>query len=552
MSIQPTHEAKAMESAPIAKQKGGRQSQLHPGIEELDPNSISYSIYSQLYSNFFNVQDAGTVAEGDGISIRLHNTAFGFAEAISSAVGGGDSEGGVLIDYIKRTGGNMTGAFRANHGFEAGVGNHRLLATIADGVELYGNLYVGGESFHLGGRRVLSYDNVKGVALVDAPIVDFGAASLRSEGDFVFGKDRANGVYISSTAVQIEGNDVYHKGNANLSTVDWIMKNGAVEGALTVKGAATLSGELKALQGFQLGVNGKTLLTASADTISANGFLSFGIGYGIKIGSIPVLVRVNDGDIQLSSSGADLLLGSEQTHKIRLFSGLCDIDGDNTLISKYGDAHFPASLRVRHNYGDDLLTSYRTSNIDEGVIIHKRLRFGSSNGSVLSGDDNGVTLSSLLQNTTFSHRPSTSLYKPLDRESISATITSDADFITFGKPIEGVGHIGIDGSHTRLTAKTLYFTPAIYIQSIDGGIKHYGNAIFADNLSSDRFASGFAGYGWSILHNRTTGNTSATFDKLTIRKKMHIYELEVQKNTATNGALWVSDSCSGDMVYLLN
>ncbi|MFR9543739.1 MAG: hypothetical protein SNH27_17055, partial [Rikenellaceae bacterium] len=65
------------------------------------------------------------------------------------------------------------------------------------------------------------------------------------------------------------------------------------------------------------------------------------------------------------------------------------------------------------------------------------------------------------------------------------------------------------------------------------------------------FASGFAGYGWCILNNLTTSNTSATFDELTIRKKMRIYELEVQKISATNGSLWISDSCSGDVVKRL-
>ena len=70
-------------------------------------------------------------------------------------------------------------------------------------------------------------------------------------------------------------------------------------------------------------------------------------------------------------------------------------------------------------------------------------------------------------------------------------------------------------------------------------------------ISSERFASGFAGYGWAILPNLTTGNIAATFDELTVRKKMRIYELEVQKITATNGSLWVSDNCSGDTVIKL-
>ena len=30
--------------------------QLHPDIEQLDRSSLCYSIYSQLYHNFFNAQ----------------------------------------------------------------------------------------------------------------------------------------------------------------------------------------------------------------------------------------------------------------------------------------------------------------------------------------------------------------------------------------------------------------------------------------------------------------------------------------------------------------
>lgn len=237
-----------------------------------------------------------------------------------------------------------------------------------------------------------------------------------------------------------------------------------------------------------------------------------------------------------------------------------DIDGDNILLTKYGAAYFPDSLKVRHNYGDELLSSYRVDNDDEGMIIHKRLRFGTDKGAMLYGDKNGITFSSLSERdkvnqnlyvvckTLFSHRPSTSYYKPLNRDSDSLFISTDTDFITFGKPIEATGHMGIDGSSTRLTANALYFGNESYLLSVDGGIKHYGNVMFLDTLSSEYFASGFAGAGWAILRNRITGNISATFDELTIRKKMRIYELEVQKADVTNGSLWISDSCSGDSV----
>ncbi|MCS2956884.1 hypothetical protein NXX53_06285 [Bacteroides salyersiae] len=64
---------------------------LLPGIVNLDPDSLCYSIYNQLYNNFFNAQDKKDeqhpwgVEEGDETSIRLRNTAYNFAEAIAGA-----------------------------------------------------------------------------------------------------------------------------------------------------------------------------------------------------------------------------------------------------------------------------------------------------------------------------------------------------------------------------------------------------------------------------------------------------------------------------------
>lgn len=51
--------------------------QLHPDIEQLDRSSLCYSIYSQLYHNFFNAQQKKDaehpygVEEGDETSVRL-------------------------------------------------------------------------------------------------------------------------------------------------------------------------------------------------------------------------------------------------------------------------------------------------------------------------------------------------------------------------------------------------------------------------------------------------------------------------------------------------
>ena len=69
-----------------------------------------------------------------------------------------------------------------------------------------------------------------------------------------------------------------------------------------------------------------------------------------------------------------------------------------------------------------------------------------------------------------------------------------------------------------------------------------------DNLSSERFSTGFAGEGWAIRKKLETGNVELTVDEAVIRKKMRVYELEIQKISVVNGSLWVSDSCSADKV----
>ena len=74
--------------------------ELLPGIGELDKDSLCYSIYSQLYHNFFYAQDTGTVTEGDQTSIRLRNTAYNFASAIASGVTGeGGTDSGSCLLY---------------------------------------------------------------------------------------------------------------------------------------------------------------------------------------------------------------------------------------------------------------------------------------------------------------------------------------------------------------------------------------------------------------------------------------------------------------------
>lgn len=557
---------------------------LHPDIEQLDKSSLCYSIYSQLYHNFFNAQQKKDdehpygITEGDETSVRLKNTAYGFASAIAGAVTGegGEGEGALLLDYLKKSGGDMTGILRAAYGFEAGAGNTRILETYAErqtdaegvvtgveyGVRVTGNLRLGGDSLYLGDRQVLHYDAGTATATLDATHLDITAGTVRTSGEWLFG-DRETGIFISPALLQVAGYDVYHRGNANLPTVDWTMHDGSVQGDLAVTGKTVHGGALSALHGVWLGDGGKTLLAFSGEEAALGGHLSFNEGFGIRIGGKAVLVREKENRVRFGSIGGDLLLGSDDTPKIRLFSGLSDIDGDCLLVSPYGHACFPGSLTVRHGYGADLLSTYRTDTTDEGIIIHKRLRVGGADGFLVTGDRETLSLASTVEyveegvrtlvphTTHVGYNASNSHYTPQNRKSESFFIGTDADFITVGVPLEAAGHIGIDGSATRLTDGTLYFNEELRLQAVAGGIKHHGDSLFTGSLSSGFFSSGFAGSGWAIRQNGTTGGVTATFDEIVARRKFRAYEFEVMKVSATNGSLWVSDSCSGDTVEKL-
>lgn len=549
---------------------------LHPDIELLDPEGLSYSIYKQLYRSFFDSQDPKSdafpygIVEGDETSIRLHNTAYSFASAIGGGVPGEGSGGieAVLTDYLKLSGGVLSGLLRANVGFEAGVDNVRVIRIVKDagsyGVDVAGSLFVGGSSLFFDGVQAFSYNALRGVFSFDSPTVDFRGADLVSSGSLLVGADRDHGVFVSSSSLLVKGCPVFHSGNANLSSVDWRMKDGSVAGSLSVAGGVSVGGVLQSLYGFELGVAGVRLLYGDGGKVVAGGAFSIHPTSGIEINGSPVLYS-SGSSIQIGGLGGDLLLGNTMVNKISLQANVTDIHGETVLLSRFGSAYFPDSLTVRHDFGEVVFSSYRVDGSDEGVVVYKRLRFGASGGASLSGSVDGVRFGSSFDrmNPESSKREvysfyadsgfrlSTSLFQPHNRVSGSLFVSTDADFVCFDSPVEVAWSVGIAGSFTRLTDKSLFLSEAGYLDAVTDGVRYSGNAFFTDSLSSVAFSSGFAGYGWGILHNKTTGNYAGTFDELTVRKKMRIYELEVQKISATNGALWISDHCSGDTVIRL-
>ena len=86
----------------------------------------------------------------------------------------------------------------------------------------------------------------------------------------------------------------------------------------------------------------------------------------------------------------------------------------------------------------------------------------------------------------------------------------------------------------KITGKWTFKAPT-YFQS---NIKAQQDIIVDGSVGSSSFASGFSGYGWRMDVDTNT----LTVDNLVVRKLMQVYELVVNRISATNGSLWVTNA----------
>lgn len=364
------------------------------------------------------------------------------------------------------------------------------------------------------------------------------------------------------------------------------MNNAYVHGDLDVKGNIDIAGALTALQGFSLGALGKKMLYSEVETALDDEGNSTDIaytvlesdlhiinGHGIKFGQNYIINVRNGNVVSFSAPGMIMNLGDSDngkgTEKISLQSDIWDYSSNFRIISKEGAGYFPNGLKadVAVN-GSTALETYRIDNTNLGVLFPHQIRFGATDGPAIYRDSatGGLNIQMPYVNTTVTGSPTEQLQfktyfaqttSPFRNQSLpwSATIhfITDGEFFAFDKPVEAEYFaIKSEQYHTRLIEDALFFDDGKFIEGVVDGLRYAGNGYFDGNISSPSFASGFAGYGWAVKDEMTNGGFHATFDSLTIRKKMRVYELEVQKNSVTNGSLWVSDSCSGDEVIALN
>lgn len=545
--------------------------------DSLDINSSLYKLYKKLYlgtvaADKVDVPDYVTnppkkedgsidmeaINQGmaDFKTILMKNAAYLFSDSIVSVIGDGSGGTG---------GGSTSDYFNALYGFQAGDKGTVILKTEinSDGdsiVDIYGRLDIDSPGITIGGSHVFYMENEK--FFIDHEDIQ------------VKGRVNVGDIHIRDTGIFYGTHEFYHSGNSNLSTIDWNMKNGTVYGDLVVKGKNTFNGDLSALYGFKIGNKGNVFLQSDIDgkdLMRMKVDLSIDDDKGIKFGDYYVLNVRNkdDGTISLSAPGRTINLGDTQdgvaTKTVALQTGISNFGSDYVMVSQFGDGYFPNSFRAGcGNAGPDILQSYYRSKEDCGVISFKKLRLGDSYGPAIFPDEtkqrivasmsythieNGLPATESIDSRMY-YAQTTSLFKDQSLVwSSSLNFDTDAEFFTFNKPVESQSISIISQKYkTRLIENALFFDDGIYFEGVEGGVIHNHNSFFTGELTSVRFANGMSGYGFGIIHNDLYGGIEAVFDGITIRKKTRIYELEVRKSAPTNGSLWISDSCSGDLV----
>ena len=521
--------------------------------------------------------------------IMMKNSAYLFANAIVTVIGTGGGTGTPSTSgCVSRAGDSMSGTLNALYGFDAGVGGQKIFEVTIDADDhkwavVNGGLKVSEDAEITGLVKLgqgIAFDGNTAIYLDNGTLI-IERQNITLKGDVtVDGTFSVGDVTMNSNGIFWDDNEFYHAGNSNKSDVDWTMLNAKVYGDLNVDGDASIDGQLKALKGFALGDIGLQLLysenlsntdkdgnTSESAQVVLDSDLRIINSHGIKFENDYIINVRNNNVVSFSAPGMIMNLGDSDngkvTNKISLQSDIWDYSNNYKIISKEGAGNFPNGLQAKCAVsGSSVLATFSTDEKNMGVLFNKQIRFGEEDGPAIYKDpatgglnflipyihveDDGAYVEQLSFSTYYAQ--TTSPFRNL-----SLDFSSEAEFFAFDKPVESEFFaIKSETYCTRLIENVLFFDDGKFIEGVVDGLRFAGNGYFDGNISSPNFASGFAGYGWAVKSDITLGGFHATFDSLTIRKKMRVYELEVQKNSCTNGSLWVSDSCSGDEVIVLN
>lgn len=550
-------------------------------MPELGQSDICKMLYESFKSSITSSQDSTNWSEHfkKYVEIQTSNMSYNLASPIANAIGSGGPTEPQKEYFLNKGGDSMIGHLNALFGFSAGEKGQVFLKTVTveEGetvidkyISVETKLQIDSSNLYINENQLFNYytnnfDESKVLEINNCNTINFLNANLITKGTLSIG-DEDKRFYVSGESFTYQENDIYHAGNSNKSDVDWTMFNSNVYGNLSVEELSNLKGFVTSLGGVQFNYNDKVLFLIGneedPENIEIYGYINIAKDKSIKFSNKTVLHNIPGTEhIQLCNTGGDIILGKDDdgeednNGKIRLYNTLTTEQADHDLIDRYGNASFMNTIEIGFGFGDVLMSTAK-----ESVIIHDKLRFRDEIGPYLKADLYGILSHAKYVDGEYEIEHDTSInigktittYPDLTKRSESVFINTTTDFFMFNKPIESNSYLGIQESETRLYENMLHFSSISQLVGISDGIKHYGNSYFGGNLSSLQFSTGFAGEGWCIRKLVDTGNIELTTDELLVRKKLRVYELEVQNTRVINGSFWVSDSCSGDKVEVIN
>lgn len=469
---------------------------------------------------------------------NINDFALAYATAIANAIGAG-SDSIPLGDYVKKTGGAdgvMSGKFTANAGFEAGFNSSKQIETSSAALLLYGVVNLSDGILKGHDKEMLKHDDswlrLNNAGDFTSGIYLYGP-QVKVNSELVVGADTLSGFYTNGSTLKYKGGDIYHVGNSNLNTVDWTSKNMTVAGDIGVTGYATFSSLFTALNGVSLGHGGNLKLEMVTDGVKFHDskiYLPAGFEIHDAQNTNYIIKDHSNGAVTISAAGTNLHLGYQNTSANVLAADLYNYNVSRKLIDKFGFG------TMHWGFSAGTLGDKRFEMHDLGVKYYGELHIDDSNTKLTRG-------------ASYSLRTTT----PYGYIEIGSANTSRAHLKTdrtdgfhFDKHIWATTKVGIWGSTTRIEDNKLLLNDSNYLYNATDGIRHYGHSYITGNIGTESFSSGFAGTGWRIDQN-----AAATFTDLVVRRKLKVYEFEIEKITAVNGSFWVSANCSGETVTKL-
>jgi hypothetical protein len=555
-----------------------------------------YQLYLDLYngnvaanssvpkdSDFLVYNEDGTVDEtktsakiSEYNTILMKNAAYLEAKSVVSNVGG-SSGGGDTSGCLLKVGDDMNGNLGALHGLKAGWDGVAIFqittagkANITGDLDITGNASVSGKISV--GNDGIYFNNTQTIYYADEKINIALPVSAKSLTVDSAGSVNVGNVSISASGIKMGDTEFYNSTNSNLSTVDWNAKDLHVYGKFVVDDGISIGKYFSALNGFEIGSGATKFIYTTTDdaglstmSLAKDMIIETNVGFTYNGYHIVQGREVNQKKIvSFSAPGMIMNLGDKDgtvaTTKIDLISDIYNSDGSTKLVSSLGDGNFPNSFSAgcAASLGS-VIQSYYLSSSDYGILFNKYVKFGGTYGpGIYTGTEKKdivlsipyTSSSSTTYNTiSVKFKSTDSLFADKSiQNSVTAKFETAGEFFCFSKPVEAAYFSVISTKYkTRLMENELFFGDGTFIEGVTGGIQYNGSSMFSGSMSSLAFSSGFAGSGWSIRNDELYGGIGATFDTITVRKKMRIYELEVQKTSCTNGSLWVCDACSGDI-----